>query len=90
MVRQQIAPGFVQQAEQAAPQCVACGKAWRSNYKAYNNGKTETEKINLDIEVTNGMREGERITFEGMKWLSEMNVNISVYLRLHIFCNKAK
>ena len=26
------------------------------------------------------MREGERITFEGMKWLSEMNVNISIYV----------
>ena len=66
MVRQQIAPGFVQEAEQAAPQCVACGKAWRSNYKAYNNGKTETEKINLDIEVTNGMREGGKLSLTGI------------------------
>jgi len=66
IVRQQIAPGFVQQAEQAAPQCVSRGKAWRSNCKACPNGKTETEKINLTIDVTKGMREGERITFEGV------------------------
>jgi len=66
VVRQQIAPGFVQQAEQAAPQCVSRGKAWRSNCKACPNGKTETEKINLTIDVTKGMREGERITFEGV------------------------
>lgn len=66
IVRQQIAPGFVQQVEQAAPQCVSRGKAWRSNCKACPNGKTETEKINLSIDVTKGMRDGERITFEGV------------------------
>jgi len=66
VVRQQLAPGFVQQMETSAPQCVARGKSWRSNCKACPEGKTETEKIELTIDVTKGMREGERITFEGV------------------------
>jgi len=66
VVRQQLAPGFVQQVETSAPQCVSRGKSWRSNCKACPDGKTETEKIELTIDVTKGMREGERITFEGV------------------------
>lgn len=66
VIRQQIAPGFVQQVETSAPQCVSRGKAWRSNCKACPTGKTETEKIELTIDVTKGMREGERISFEGV------------------------
>jgi len=56
----------VQQVEQNAPQCVSRGKAWRSNCKACPKGKTQTEKINLTIDVTKGMRPEERITFEGV------------------------
>lgn len=66
VIRQQIAPGFVQQVETEAPQCVARGKAWRSNCKACPKGKTEVEKINLTVDVTKGMRDGERISFEGV------------------------
>lgn len=66
IMRQQIAPGFVQQVEAQAPHCVSRGKAWRSNCKACPSGKTETEKINLSIDVTKGMRDGERISFEGV------------------------
>jgi len=66
VIRQQIAPGFVQQVETSAPQCVSRGKAWRSNCKACPHGKTQTEKINLTIDVTKGMRPEERITFEGV------------------------
>jgi len=64
VARQQIAPGFVQQVQINDPKCVARGKAWRSNCNACPKGKTQSEKIGLTIDVTKGMRAGERITFE--------------------------
>jgi len=66
VMKQQIAPGFYQQVQQNAPQCVSRGKSWRSNCRACPTGKTETEKIELTIDVNKGMRNGERITFEGV------------------------
>lgn len=63
--RQQIAPGFVQQVQMNEPRCIARGKSWRSNCKACPH-KTETEKIELTIDVSKGMRPGERVTFEGV------------------------
>lgn len=63
--RQQIAPGFVQQVQMEDPKCISRGKSWRSNCKACPE-KTETEQIDLSIDVSKGMRPGERITFEGV------------------------
>jgi DnaJ-class molecular chaperone len=65
VVRQQLAPGFVQQVQQRDVRCVARGKQWSSDCAACPN-KTETEKIDLTIEVTPGMRNSEHITFEGV------------------------
>ena len=62
---QQLAPGFVQQVQVRDEKCVARGKMWRSNCSACPE-KTETEKIDLTIELTPGMRPEERITFEGV------------------------
>lgn len=64
--RQQIAPGFVQQVQQNDDRCIARGKMWRSNCNACPKGKTTSEKIDLTLDVTPGMRNGERITFEGV------------------------
>ncbi len=64
LARQQIAPGFVQQVQMNDPKCVARGKSWRRDCRACPKGKTETEKIELTIDVNKGMRPGERITFE--------------------------
>lgn len=64
--RQQIAPGFVQQVQQNDDRCISRGKMWKSNCKACASGKTSTEKIDLSIDVTKGMRNNERITFEGV------------------------
>ena len=66
IARQQLAPGFVQQVQMNDPKCVARGKSWRPNCKACPGGKTETEKIELTLDVTKGMRPGERITFQGV------------------------
>jgi len=63
--RQQIAPGFVQQVQMNEPRCISRGKSWRNNCKACPH-KTETEKIELTIDVSKGMRPGERVTFEGV------------------------
>jgi len=65
VARQQIAPGFVQQVQMNDPRCIARGRSWRNNCKACPQ-KTETEKIELTIDVTKGMRPGERVTFEGV------------------------
>ena len=63
--RQQIAPGFVQQVQQRDPRCIAQGKAWKENCSACPK-KTETEKIDLTIEIQPGLRPNERITFHGV------------------------
>lgn len=65
MKRQQIAPGFVQQFQQHDERCVAPGKMWLNNCSECPS-KTETEKIDLTIDVAKGMRPGEAITFEGV------------------------
>lgn len=62
---QQLAPGFVQQVQQRDDRCVAPGKQWRSNCSACPT-KTVTEKIDLTIDLTAGMRSGEAITFENV------------------------
>lgn len=63
--RHQIAPGFIQQVQQFDSRCTARGKMWKEDCRECPN-KTETEKVELTIEVTPGMRAGERITFEGV------------------------
>ena len=63
---QQLAPGFVQQVQQRDDRCVARGKMWRPGCKECPQGQTQTEKIDLTLDITKGMRPGERITFEGV------------------------
>eukprot|EP00429_Kryptoperidinium_foliaceum_P001294 CAMPEP_0176017510 /NCGR_PEP_ID=MMETSP0120_2-20121206/8400_1 /TAXON_ID=160619 /ORGANISM="Kryptoperidinium foliaceum, Strain CCMP 1326" /LENGTH=369 /DNA_ID=CAMNT_0017350533 /DNA_START=137 /DNA_END=1243 /DNA_ORIENTATION=- len=63
--KQQIAPGFVQQFQQYDERCVAPGKMWLNGCSECPS-KTETEKIDLTIDVNKGMRPGEAITFEGV------------------------
>ena len=65
VVRQQIAPGFVQQIQQRDDRCVAHGKMWTKNCSECPK-TTDTEKIELTVEVNKGMRPMERITFEGV------------------------
>jgi DnaJ family protein B protein 11 len=65
MRRQQIAPGFVQQFQQHDERCVAPGKMWLENCSECPK-TTETEKIDLTVDVNKGSRPGEAITFEGV------------------------
>jgi len=57
--------GFVQQVQMEDPKYISRGKSWRDNCKVARI-KTQTEKIELTIDVSKGMRPGERITFEGV------------------------
>jgi len=63
---QQIAPGFVQQVQQRDERCISRGKMWKPKCRACPSGQTETEKIDLTIDVNAGMRNQEHITFEGV------------------------
>jgi DnaJ-class molecular chaperone len=63
---QQIAPGFVQQVQQRDERCVARGKMWSSNCRVCPEGQTQSEKIDLTIDLQKGMYNGEPITFEGV------------------------
>ena len=63
---QQIAPGFVQQVQQRDERCVSQGKMWKSNCRDCPNGQTQSEKIDLTIDIAKGMYNGEPITFEGV------------------------
>lgn len=65
VVRQQVAPGFVQQFQQRDPRCIARGKQWKADCKACPE-TTHAETISLTIEVSPGLRAKERITFEGV------------------------
>lgn len=61
--RQQLAPGFVQQVQQRDERCIARGKMWNPNCSACPK-KSETEKIDLVIDIQPGQRNGARITFD--------------------------
>lgn len=61
--RQQIAPGFVQQVQQIDSRCVARGKMWKNDCSACPQ-KTQTEKVNLSVDITRGLRPNDRITFD--------------------------
>jgi len=63
VVRQQLAPGFVQQVQQRDERCIARNKMWHKNCKECPK-QTQTEKIDLTIDIQPGLREGEHITFE--------------------------
>ena len=64
MKHQQLAPGFVQQVQVRDDSCVARGKCWKTPCKKCPNGMTEEEEIDLTIDVTPGMMDGEKIKFE--------------------------
>lgn len=65
VMRQQIAPGFVQQVQQRDARCVARGKMWKEPCAACPT-QTVTEARDLTLEIPAGYRVGERITFEGV------------------------
>jgi DnaJ-class molecular chaperone len=63
--RQQLAPGFVQQVQQRDDRCVARGKQWLDKCRECPR-QTETERIQVTIEIQPGFRAGERVSFEGV------------------------
>lgn len=52
------------QIQQRDDSCVARGKCWNPKCKACPNGMTETEEIQLTLDVQRGMRTGDFIRFE--------------------------
>jgi DnaJ-class molecular chaperone len=64
MKHQQLAPGFVQQVQVRDDSCVARGKAWKTPCKNCPNGMTEEEELDLTIDITPGMHDGDHIKFD--------------------------
>jgi len=63
---QQMGP-FVQQFQTEDERCVMKGKALKHGYcRACPKGLKTTEDVDLEVEVTKGMRSGDRITMYGM------------------------
>lgn len=60
----QLAPGFVQQMQVHDASCVSRGKAWKAGCKACPRGMTEEEEIELTIDITPGMKNGDEVRFE--------------------------
>ena len=63
--RQQLAPGFIQQVQVQDSTCIARGKKWRSDCRACPK-KTETEKIDITVDINAGTRNGEEFVYEGV------------------------
>lgn len=63
MRHQQLAPGFVQQIQVRDDKCIAFGKCWKKDCKACPQ-MTESEEIQLTVDVSRGMRDGETVVFE--------------------------
>lgn len=63
---QQLAPGFVQQVQVNDPNCVSRGKSWKNGCKACPRGMTEPEEIDLTLDITPGMKDGEEIKFDNV------------------------
>lgn len=64
MKHQQLAPGFVQQVQVRDDSCVARGKCWKSPCNKCPKGMTEEEEIDLTVDLSPGMADGDRISFE--------------------------
>lgn len=64
MRQQQLAPGFVQNVQVRDESCVARGKSWKPNCRNCPNGPTESEEIQLTVDIQPGMTDGETIKFE--------------------------
>lgn len=67
MMMRQLGPGFVQQMRRPCPDCRGEGETIDANYscKTCNGKKLVDEKKELEVMIHKGMKNGQRITFEG-------------------------
>lgn len=65
IVRQQIMPGFVTNAQMTCDRCGGKGRVITEACERCGGQKVVREDTELDVEITPGAREGEEITFEG-------------------------
>lgn len=65
IVRQQIMPGFVTNAQMTCDQCGGIGKIIKEKCSKCNGGKVIDEHVELDVEIARGSNEGEELVFEG-------------------------
>ena len=83
--RQQLAPGFVQQVQQHDDRCIAPGKMWKPDCKDCPS-KTVTEKIDLTVTVSPGIRNEEDIVLEEVA--DEIPGMLAGHLHFHVFEEK--
>lgn len=65
IIRQQIMPGFVTNAQITCDRCNGKGKVIKEKCEKCQGEKVIEEQIELDIEVVKGAKEGEELIYEG-------------------------
>lgn len=65
IVRQQIMPGFVTNAQMTCDKCGGKGRVISEPCERCGGHKTVRENVDLDIDIQPGAREGEEMVFEG-------------------------
>lgn len=65
IVRQQIMPGFITNAQVTCDKCAGAGRVIAHACPKCGGNKIMTDQSTLDVEIEPGMREGEELVFEG-------------------------
>lgn len=67
MATRMVGPGMIQQSVQACPECKGEGSTIpdADKCKTCTGNKTVTDKKTLDVNITPGMRDGQKIMFQG-------------------------
>lgn len=68
MVQQQIGPGFMVQNQMQDDSCVAHRKGWKKDCTECPTGPTDLEKTFISVFVEPGMKNNQKLTFEGIGW----------------------
>lgn len=64
IVRQQIMPGFVTNAQVTCDACAGQGRVIKHQCPKCQGGKVVVEQVELDVEILPGMHEGEELVYE--------------------------
>lgn len=65
IIRQQIMPGFITNAQMTCDKCNGIGKIIKEKCSKCQGGKVTDEHVELDVEIAKGSKEGEELIYQG-------------------------